>query len=257
MKKISNILRELKKLGVTGVKQSTEDEGSSFKDIILMRKITQKIGINLNIKIGGCEAKNDIFFCKRAKVDGIVAPMIESEYALKKFIQCASISKKNLLFMNFETILAVKNLKKIISSKSFKYIDGIIVGRSDLAGSMQKEKNFVNSKKIFKIAENCYKQISKNVKRKLIFKMGGSITPLSKSFIANLFRKKFLNYIETRNIEIKLSKKSIKNLDNIISKAFEFEVEWLKIRMRSIKKIDPILAKEYQKRILEINKRNN
>ena len=62
MKKISNILRELKKLGVTGVKQSTEDEGSSFKDIILMRKITQKIGINLNIKIGGCEAKNDIFF---------------------------------------------------------------------------------------------------------------------------------------------------------------------------------------------------
>ena len=51
MKKISNILKELKKLGVTGVKQSTEDEGSSFKDIILMRKITQKIGINLNIKI--------------------------------------------------------------------------------------------------------------------------------------------------------------------------------------------------------------
>ena len=151
MKKISNILRELKKLGVTGVKQSTEDEGSSFKDIILMRKITQKIGINLNIKIGGCEAKNDIFFCKRAKVDGIVAPMIESEYALKKFIQCASISKKNLLFMNFETILAVKNLKKIISSKSFKYIDGIIVGRSDLAGSMQKEKNFVNSKKFLRL----------------------------------------------------------------------------------------------------------
>ena len=34
MKKILNILRKLKKLGVTGVKQSTEDEGSSFDDIL-------------------------------------------------------------------------------------------------------------------------------------------------------------------------------------------------------------------------------
>ena len=76
MKKISTILKDLKKLGVSGVKQSTEDEGSSFDDILFMRKITKRIGVNLNVKVGGCEAKNDIFFCKRAKVNGIVAPMV-------------------------------------------------------------------------------------------------------------------------------------------------------------------------------------
>ena len=42
MKKINNILNKLRLMGVTAVKQSTEDEGSSFNDILLMRKITKK-----------------------------------------------------------------------------------------------------------------------------------------------------------------------------------------------------------------------
>ena len=151
MKKISTILKDLKKLGVSGVKQSTEDEGSSFEDILLMRKITKRIGVNLNVKVGGCEAKNDIFFCKRAKVNGIVAPMVESKYALKKFIQCAGRNKKNLLFMNFETNLAVRNLKSIVSSEYFKFIDGVIVGRSDLAGSMDKKKTLLIQNKYLRL----------------------------------------------------------------------------------------------------------
>ena len=77
----------LKKLGATGVKQSLEDEGVSFQDIKIMRVLTNKIKLKLNVKVGGCEAKNDIIFCTTIKADGIVAPMIESSYALKKFIQ--------------------------------------------------------------------------------------------------------------------------------------------------------------------------
>lgn len=61
MKILLERLLELKKLGVTAVKQSTEDEGSSFNDISVMRRITKKAGVKLNVKIGGCEAKNDIF----------------------------------------------------------------------------------------------------------------------------------------------------------------------------------------------------
>ena len=37
--------------------------------------------------------------------------------------------------------------------------------------------------------------------------MGGSITPDSKDFVNKLFSSKLLDNIETRNIEIKLSKK--------------------------------------------------
>ncbi len=254
MKKINKILSQLKLMGVSAIKQSTEDEGSSFNDILLMRKITKKNKINLNIKIGGCEAKNDIFFCKRAKVDSIVAPMVETEYALRKFIDSANKQKSSLLFFNIETITAVKNLSKILKSKSFKFIDGVVLGRSDLTGSLNKSKQYVNSKEIFKIVESSFKIIKKK-KKKLFVKMGGSITPKSEKFIRSLYKKKLLDFIETRNIEIKLSKKNVINLKKIIPVAFEFEMEWLRIRMKNIKNIDRYLYNDYKKRLLEIKKR--
>jgi hypothetical protein len=61
--KATDSLKKLKKIGVVGIKQSFEDEGASFKDIETMRFITNAAKIHLNVKIGGCEAKNDIFFC--------------------------------------------------------------------------------------------------------------------------------------------------------------------------------------------------
>ena len=85
--------------------------------------------------------------------------------------------------------------------------------------------------------------------------MGGSITPKSEKFIKHLYQKKLLGYIETRNIEIKQNKKNVNDLDKIISIAFEFEMEWLKIRAKKVYKIDRLLALQYNKRILEIKKR--
>ena len=66
MKNLISRLNNLKKkFNVVAVKQSLEDEGASFRDLEVMRKITKKSKLNLNVKIGGCEAKNDIFFCKK------------------------------------------------------------------------------------------------------------------------------------------------------------------------------------------------
>ena len=57
MKKLIKKLIEIKKFGVTAIKQSFEDEGASFHDVLLMRKITSAAKVELNVKIGGCEAK--------------------------------------------------------------------------------------------------------------------------------------------------------------------------------------------------------
>ena len=190
MKKINKILSQLKLMGVSAVKQSTEDEGSSFNDILLMRKITKKNKIKLNIKIGGCEAKNDIFFCKRAKVDSIVAPMVETEYALRKFIDSANKQKSSLLFFNIETITAVKNLSKILKSKSFKFIDGVVLGRSDLTGSLNKSKQYVNSKEIFKIVESSFKLIKKK-KKNYLSKWEGQLRPNQKNLLEVYIKKNF------------------------------------------------------------------
>ena len=43
IKNLENKLRQLKKLGIQGVKQSLEDEGSSFQEISVMRNLTKKL----------------------------------------------------------------------------------------------------------------------------------------------------------------------------------------------------------------------
>ena len=62
-------LKILKSLGGVAVKQSFEDEGASQNDIAIMRIITTKAQLPLNVKVGACEATNDVYFCKKIKVN--------------------------------------------------------------------------------------------------------------------------------------------------------------------------------------------
>ena len=79
--------------------------------------------------------------------------------------------------------------------------------------------------------------------------MGGSVTPLSKDFINKLY-KKLLHNIETRNVEVKLSKIVISNLDKIIPLILDFELEWLKFKMnRNVIKKNKLLFKDYSNRV--------
>ena len=144
----------------------------------------------------------------------------------------------------------------MIKSKSFKYLDGVVIGRSDLAGSLNLTKEDVNKSLIFKKVQKTFKRIKSIVQKKMIFKMGGSITPSSKIFIRTLYKKKLLQNIETRNVEIKLSNFVIENLDKIIPLIFDFELSWLRFKLnkKNIKK-NKLISLDYKKRIREIEKR--
>ena len=84
------LLRELKQLkskyNVVGIKSSFEDEGVQFNELIRLKQLCNLSNIVFNIKIGGCEAISDINNCLVLNVDGMVAPMVESPFALEKFI---------------------------------------------------------------------------------------------------------------------------------------------------------------------------
>ena len=84
------LLRELKQLkskyNVVGIKSSFEDEGVQFNELIRLKQLCTLSNIVFNVKIGGCEAISDINNCMLLDADGIVAPMIESPFALEKFI---------------------------------------------------------------------------------------------------------------------------------------------------------------------------
>ena len=113
MQKLLKSLKTLKKLGINTVKKSFEDEGSSFDEVQLARNLTSILNMKLNVKIGGCEAKNDMIYCQKINVDGIIAPMIETPFAYKKFIQTSSklniISYKSFLSLFNKYSYGLKN----------------------------------------------------------------------------------------------------------------------------------------------------
>ena len=128
----------------------------------------------------------------------------------------------------------------------------MVIGRSDLAGSLNLSKKMVNSNKIYNLLNTNLKKIK--LKNKLI-KMGGSMTVKSKKFIKKLFIKKLIDRIEkTRNIELKLTNNTVKNLENIVPLMFKFEVNWLKYKNQKLM-LDNIIKKSNLKRIKEIKNR--
>ena len=233
----NELLKELKNLkteyDVCGIKSSFEDEGVIFNELIKLKELCISSNIDLNIKIGGCEAISDINNCLLLIVNGIVAPMVESSFALEKFIVSVNnnltpqLRKKIKFFVNIESKTAYENIKDILESEYCKYLSGIVVGRSDLTKSFGLTKNNVNDDEIYDIV---YEIFAEAKKYKLMTVMGGSVSVNSIDFIKKLYDKKLLNKIETRNIIFKLSSKNINNLESSVRRALNFESLWLRTK---------------------------
>jgi hypothetical protein len=248
MKSLQDKLLYLKSLGVVGVKQSTEDEGALHQDIALIRDITRNCGIKLSVKIGGCEANTDISFCDSIGVDGIVAPMVESEFALQKFTESVSQIKNTSFYVNVESSTAAGNIQKILGSNSFKLLDGVVVGRSDLAKSYGYGKGMVDSpdmqKKVKEVLTACKEANSTTL-------MGGNINVKSIPFILSLYSHNLLDFIETRNVIIKLNNTNCKDLTSVIKEAILFEGMWLDFKADKYLKI----GTQYKSRAKDIKER--
>jgi len=137
-----------KKFGLCAIKAEFEAEGSSFRDIVKLRRITLAQGVPLYLKIGGAEAIRDIKDALELGVDGLVAPMIESSFGLVKFLNaCRFIygNKKIFKSINVETRQAVESIDDILKVASH-CIDNITIGRTDLSQSYFDEKIQPDSK---------------------------------------------------------------------------------------------------------------
>lgn len=226
--KLINILTELKNCyKISGIKLEFEAEGTRYDEAVFLKNILDSLGLELTVKIGGCEALRDIYDASFLKAEAIVAPMIESEYSLLKFIRSLNnLSTNNSIkkYINIESILGINNFESIANSNEFEFIDGVVLGRSDLAFSLNLDKNFVDSNKILNYV--CLISEKMRVKNKK-FIIGGGILPQSIDFLKKIHH---LNNFETRKVIFPAEILNENYPQNAILKALEFEAEWLKLK---------------------------
>lgn len=224
MDNLQKILFQLKHLGCCGIKISYEDEGALLNEMITMRYLTASVGLELSIKIGGCEAKRDIVDCMNISCDSIVAPMVESGFALNKFAK--SLKQYNYngeKGFNLETINAYKNLEEI--SSEFSCIDYVTVGRVDFVGSLKKDRSYVNNDAMLDMVKAVFIEAKKQNKKCYL---GGAISIDSKNFIKNLIDYSLLDKFETRYVIFDVKSINFEDLSNLLYWANVFEVAWLK-----------------------------
>ena len=221
-KLFDQLVRLKEEYDLQGIKAEFETEGSSFRDLVRLRRITEKSGTPLYLKIGGVEALRDIKDSLEIGVDGLIAPMVESVFGLKKFIEGVASIYKNTdvnLSINIETLQAVASLEKILELGK-RSIDNITVGRTDLSFSYFDPKINPDSNFIFDLLEDLGKKVSPT---EMSMTVGGSISKKS----VEIFKRdegkwsRLIQMFETRKVilptEVVLERK------NSIAEALKFE----------------------------------
>ncbi|NQY42195.1 MAG: aldolase [Legionellales bacterium] len=218
-------------LGWVGVKSEFEAEGARKDEVIFLNNLVKKAGLNLGIKIGGCEAISDLINCKLMGVDYIIAPMVETPYALSKYMAAkdkvfSSSEKENIKFLfNLETITAYNNLDDFVEliNKSTSKIDGIVFGRGDFACSLNLDRSRITDSTV---TDACVKVASVCKKLQKEFVVGGAVSTDTVDSLHTI-NKQYLTRFETRKV---IFDSSILNKDTeeSIKYALLFELLWLK-----------------------------
>lgn len=227
------LLRELKeKYHAIALKAEFETEGTSAEEALRLTNIAAMAGVDFSLKIGGCGAIKDLYDAKDAGANIIVAPMIESAYALKKFVEAVNIvflSETPKILINIETKTGFDNLDEMVLSEDFQKIDGIVFGRTDMVNSLNLPLEEVNSGQIFNMAKVLSLKAQNADK---IFVVGGQINTEAIIFCKSL---PYLSGYETRKIIFDAPNTLLyENAREGILKAIEFEMLWLENKQKSL-----------------------
>lgn len=229
-KKMIDTLIELKNgFSVVEIKAEFEAEATRLDEAIRLKEIVDSAGLGLILKIGGAEAIRDMFDAQLLDVSGLVAPMIESSYALKKYLDAIEKffqdeQKNEINFgFNVETKTAFFNLGEILKTEGIQRLTTITVGRVDLASSFGLSRNEINDQRVYEITESILRQSKKEGFRTTI---GGGIAVEALPFIIKLANQNIIDRYETRKVVFQV-KDSFAKAPKGILLANEFELLWL------------------------------
>jgi len=239
--------------GLVSVKTSFEDEGAMFDETVRLKEICNQAKTKIVLKIGGPEAIRDIKESAIIGVKGLVAPMVESPFALTKYVQAvnkylpADVVSSMQVSINLETITSINNSELILDTNEANELYGITIGRVDLVSSLNKNRDYVNSSEIYSLSKKVF---TKAKEKGLKACIGGAVSIDSMDFLKKLNSEGILDKFETRYAMFDTS--ALKNLPSALSKAQLFEYEWLLVKHEHYTKYanqDMIRIKMIQNRI--------
>lgn len=248
---------------VKGLKLSFEDEGTLSEEAQVFMRIAARADLPVSIKIGGCEAKKDMYDAAVLGAAKIVGPMVETPYALQKFVQATHSTltedqRKSINFyINCETITGCNNIEAMLATPEAKELSGIVLGRVDLIGSLGLTRDDINSDQVFQIANRVATAAKAN---KMDLLMGGAVSTASMPFFKKLPQNS-LKAFETRNVIFDAEKAlEDKNIELGLAKAMYFELKWLehkkenygRLSSRDDKRID-MMTRRYNDTMNKIN----
>jgi 4-hydroxy-2-oxoheptanedioate aldolase len=220
---INKLLIEGKQLfGFVSLKGEMEAEGLCQIEVAREAILAAKNDLNYLIKIGGSEAKTNLQYLVNIGITSVVVPMIESSFAMQKFINMVPPNHFEHIGVTIETVTAVENIVSII--KAGTLLTEVTIGRNDLTASyggssVESEKTISMVKKVANEAK------SKGLK----VTMGGNV---GKGTVESLLSDEelydLIDYVETRKVIMSVDKFI---QEGSIDHALKFELSNLERRL--------------------------
>lgn len=228
-----NMLRLLKALkndhGCVAVKAEFEAEGTRTEELLRLLEIARKADLKVGLKIGGCEAVRDLYESKQFGVEYVIAPMVETPYALNKFIDAknAAYTEDEQLdtqfLFNLETITTFENISRMSDIAIAGGLSGIVFGRVDFAGSLGWKREHINGEAM---TQYCAETARVCKEKGLELVVGGGIATDSVPCLQGIANT-YLSRFETRKVIFDATSLNNHDIRTGLGIAVHFELLWL------------------------------
>lgn len=225
---LDRLKRGRDEFGVVAVKAEFEAEGTRPDELLRLLDMARRADLKVALKIGGCEAVSDLLASRLYGIDYIIAPMVETPYALSKFIDAKKkthgTNEDGTQFLyNLETETTLQNLEEMVPVAKGG-VDGIVFGRVDFTLSRGMPRGAINEPSItdavLRVALTC-------ALNDLELVVGGSVS-VDAIPALRAIRAIRLDRFETRKVIFSGAALDGNRIEAGIANAVDFELDWLR-----------------------------